>query len=63
VHVAAGSLGLVVVGVLVGVVDSATSITVMALACTATVLVIRQLPETAGIDVIGTRSADDVALG
>lgn len=52
VHVAAGSLGLVVVGVLVGVVDSATSIIVMAIACTATVVVIRNLPETAGVDVI-----------
>ena len=52
VNVAAGSLGLALVGVLAGVIDPSTSVIVMAIACTATVILIRRLPETVGIDVI-----------
>ena len=52
VNVAAGSLGLALVGLLAGVVDPATSVIAMAVACTATVILIRRLPETVGIDVI-----------
>jgi putative MFS transporter len=52
VNVAAGSFGLALVGVLAGVIDPATSIIAMAFACTATVILIRRLPETKGIDVI-----------
>ncbi|HUQ40792.1 MAG TPA: MFS transporter [Acidimicrobiales bacterium] len=53
VSVCAGSLGLVVVGLLAGFIDTSASLALMAVACTATVLVIRRLPETVGIDVIG----------
>ena len=52
VNVAAGSFGLALVGVLAGVIDPSTSVIAMAVACTATVIVIRRLPETVGIDVI-----------
>jgi putative MFS transporter len=58
VGVCAGSLGLVVVGLLVGVVDASVSIVVMAVACTATVLLIRPLPETVGVDVIAAPTAE-----
>lgn len=53
VNVAAGSLGLVLVGLLASAVDPSKSIITMALGCTATVVVLRRLPETVGVDVIG----------
>lgn len=52
VNVAAGSAGLLVVGVLAGVVEPRTSIMVMAVACAASALALRRLPETAGVDVV-----------
>lgn len=52
VNVAAGSLGLVLVGVVAGAVDPATSIMAMAVTCTASVIMIRRLPETVGTDVV-----------
>ena len=63
VNVAAGSFGLALVGVLAGVIDPSTSVIAMAVACTATVIVIRRLPETVGIDVIeGTRACPSAEL-
>jgi hypothetical protein len=57
VNVTAGSLGLVTVGVLADAVEPSTSIIAMALACTATVVLLRRLPETAGVDVVGASPA------
>jgi MFS family permease len=57
VNVAAGSMGLVIVGVLSSTVDSSTVIVALALCCTATVVLTRKLPETAGIDVINSAQA------
>lgn len=52
VNVAAGSAGLLIVGVLAGVVEPRVSILVMAAVCAASALALRGLPETAGIDIV-----------
>ena len=54
--VAAGSLGLVVVGVLEGVWSTRAVIAVLAVVMLAGLAAVRGLPETAGADVIGTAS-------
>ena len=51
VMVAAGSLGLVVVGLLDGVVDTSASVVGLACLCGVSVLLLRGLPETTGVDV------------
>lgn len=52
VNVAAGSAGLLVVGVLAGAIDPRHSIIAMVLVCTVSAVALRGLPETAGIDVV-----------
>jgi MFS family permease len=50
-NVVAGSIGLVVVGLLASVVEPETTIMGLAVVCAATVLALRRLPETSGVDV------------
>jgi MFS family permease len=52
VNVATGSLGLILVGGLATVIDPGTATIAMAVLCTSAALLIRRLPETAGIDVV-----------
>lgn len=52
VNVATGSLGLALVGALATVVDPGTVTIAMAVLCTSAAVLIRGLPETAGIDVV-----------
>jgi hypothetical protein len=54
VGVAAGSLGLVVVGVLSDVVDTSATVVALAALCAASAAVVRRLPETTGTDVTTT---------
>lgn len=54
VNVAAGSAGLLIIGVLAATIDPQISIIAMAIACTASALLLRGLPETAGIVVVAT---------
>lgn len=56
VTVAAGSLGLLVTGVLAPLVDPVVTVVVIALLTGASALALRPLPETAGVDVIGPRT-------
>jgi len=57
VTVVAGSAGLLVTGLLAPVVDPTVSVQALALLAAAGVVALRGLPETAGADVIATRSS------
>ncbi len=61
--VAAGSLGLVVVGVLDGMVSTRAAIAGLGVVMLAGLLLMRGLPETAGDDVIGPKRAVDLPTG
>jgi putative MFS transporter len=58
VTVAGGSVGLLLAGVLAPVLDPQVCVLGIAAACAVSVLLLRPLPETAGIDVVAPRSAD-----
>jgi MFS family permease len=57
VTIAGGSVGLLLAGVLAPVVDPQVCVLGIAAACAVSVLLLRPLPETAGIDVVAPRSA------
>ncbi len=58
VTIAGGSVGLLLAGVLAPVLDPQVCVLGIAAACAVSVLLLRPLPETAGIDVVAPRSAD-----
>ncbi len=58
--VASGSAGLLITGVLAGVVDPYVTVVVLALAAGASALLLRGLPETAGVDLIAPAPQPDL---